>query len=314
MGIDRSDVRCVIHATMPKSVEHYQQETGRAGRDGLEAECVLFYSGGDVIRWKSLFARSAIDVADPEPIIAAQTELLAQMQRYGSALVCRHRMLSEHFDQAYDKSNCQGCDVCLNEMEGVEDATETAQKILSCVARVEQRFGVGQVVDVLIGANTEKVRDFGHDGLSTYGLLKDIDRKTLVNWTHQLVDSGLLERTDGDYPVLCLNESSWEVLRGDRTVMLTKPKKGKLKKTRAAVELWEGVNRDLFEHLRELRRDLARQGNVPAWVIFNDATLRDMARVCPTTPDEFLSVRGVGQSKLANFGERFLDAIREAAP
>ena len=311
MGIDRSNVRCVIHATMPKSVEHYQQETGRAGRDGLEAECVLFYSGGDVMRWKSLLAHSAEDSPDSEAILAAQTQLLGQMQRYGSALVCRHRMLSEHFDQAYAKSNCRGCDVCLNEMEGVEDATVTAQKILSCVARVEQRFGVGHVVDVLLGTNTERIRDLGHERLSTYGLLKDVDRKTLINWTHQLVDSGVLARTEGDRPILQLNETSWEVLHGERTVMLTTPKKGKLAKTRAAVESWEGVNRDLFEHLRDLRRELAQQGAVPAYVIFNDATLRDMARVRPTTSDEFLSVHGVVQSKLTQFGPRFLAAIRE---
>ncbi|HYT58313.1 MAG TPA: RecQ family ATP-dependent DNA helicase, partial [Verrucomicrobiae bacterium] len=139
MGIDRSDVRCVIHAAMPKSIEHYQQETGRAGRDGLEAECVLLYSGADVLRWESLIEKSAVDAKEPAGVIAASRELLDHMRRLCTGVYCRHRKLSEYFGQEYVRPNCEACDVCLNEVEGLADATVTAQKILSCIARAGER-------------------------------------------------------------------------------------------------------------------------------------------------------------------------------
>ena len=207
MGIDRSNVRCIIHATMPKSVEAYQQETGRAGRDGLEAECVLLYSAADVMRWESLIKMSAESAPDPAQLIATGKALLNKIRRYCSNVRCRHRALSEYFDQSYEKSNCEACDVCLNGAEGVEDATVTAQKILSCVFRVGQRFGVGHVTDVLNGVNTAQIRDRGHDQLSTYGLLKELPKKKLMHYVYQLLDSDVLARTDGEYPVLQLNEA-----------------------------------------------------------------------------------------------------------
>src|SRR5690242_12653850 len=147
MGIDRSDVRCVIHAAMPKSIEHYQQETGRAGRDGLEAECVLLYSAADVLRWESLMEKSAGEADAAPEIIAASRDLLDYMRRLCSGVHCRHRKLSEYFGQDYTKPNCEACDVCLNEVEGLADATVTAQKILSCVARAGERFGAEHIVD-----------------------------------------------------------------------------------------------------------------------------------------------------------------------
>ena len=173
MGIDRSDVRCVIHAAMPKSIEHYQQETGRAGRDGLEAECVLLYSAADVIRWESLIEKSALDAKEPAEVIPAARELLEHMRHLCSAVHCRHKKLSEYFGQKYAKPNCEACDACLNEVEGLADATVTAQKILSCVARAGERFGAAHIVDVLAGANTERVRRWGHEKLSTHGILKE---------------------------------------------------------------------------------------------------------------------------------------------
>ena len=310
MGIDRSNVRCVIHATMPKSIEHYQQETGRAGRDGLEAECVLFYSAADAIRWESLIRKNAEEANAPEEFLAAQKHLLNQMRLFCTVPQCRHRALSEYFGQTYPKDNCEGCDVCLNETEGIEDATVTAQKILSCVARLQRGFGVGHVVDVLAGAETERIRQWGHDQLSTYGLLKDTPRKTVTNWVYQLVDLGLLARTNDDRPVLQLNDASWEVMRGERSVRLMRTRAETVAKTRAVVESWEGVDRDLFEHLRGVRRELAQQRGVPPYLVFNDAALRDMARRRPTTPDEFLAVHGVGNAKLKQFGARFIAAVR----
>jgi ATP-dependent DNA helicase RecQ len=308
MGIDRSDVRCVIHAAMPKSIEHYQQETGRAGRDGLEAECVLLYSAADVLRWESLIEKSAADAGGAPEIIAASRALLEQMRRICSGVHCRHRKLSEYFGQEYTKPNCEACDVCLNEVEGLADATVTAQKILSCVARAGERFGGEHIVDILLGANTERIRRWGHEQLSTYSLMKGTDRKTLTNMLYQLIDDGLLERTTDERPILRLNDASREVLRGNRTVQLLQPKT-KVKKTRYDEKSWESVDTGLFEILRALRRQLAEERRVPAYVLFNDATLREMARTRPGTTTALLGIRGVGERKLADLGDRFLEAI-----
>jgi len=309
MGIDRSNVRCVIHAAMPKSIEHYQQETGRAGRDGLEAECALLYSAADVMRWQSLIRRSAEEAEQPEEVIAAAQQLLEQMRAYCSRLECRHGFLSEHFEQTYEKPNCGACDVCLDEVEGVADATETARKILSCVARVQQRFGATHVVDVLLAAKTESVLARGHDKLSTYGLMKGTPRKALTNMVFQLVDQGLLIRTEDDHPTLRLNDASWAVLRGQRPVRLIKPKAEPVVSSGIEKDAWEGVDRGLFEHLRGVRRELAQERSVPAFVIFSDATLRELARIRPTSESQMRRVRGVGERKLAELGERFLAEI-----
>ncbi|HEV8719337.1 MAG TPA: DNA helicase RecQ [Candidatus Binatia bacterium] len=309
MGIDRSDVRCVIHAAMPKSIEHYQQETGRAGRDELEAECVLLYSAADVLRWESLIEKSAVDAKEPAGVIAASRELLDHMRRLCTAVYCRHRKLSEYFGQEYARPNCEACDVCLNEVEGLADATVTAQKILSCIARAGERFGAEHIVDLLLGANTERVRRWRHEELSTYGLMKGTDRKTLTSMLYQLIDDGVLERTADERPVLRLNDASREVLRGKRTVRLLQPKI-KVRKTRFDEKSWQSVDSGLFETLRNLRREIANQRSVPAYVLFSDATLRDMARLRPSSPSALLGVRGVGERKLADLGERFIDEIK----
>ncbi|HSE88434.1 MAG TPA: DNA helicase RecQ [Candidatus Binatia bacterium] len=308
MGIDRSDVRCVIHAAMPKSIEHYQQETGRAGRDGLEAECVLLYSAADVIRWESLIEKSTAEAAAPGEVITAARALLEHMRRFCTDVYCRHRKLSEYFGQEYAKSNCEACDVCLNEVEGLADATVTAQKILSCVARAGERFGAEHIVDVLLGANTERVRRWGHEQLTTYGVMKGTDRKALTNMLYQVLDAGLLERTAEERPVLRLNEASWEVLRGKRAVRLLQPK-AEVQKTRFDEKSWEGVDHNLFDSLRILRRKVADERNIPAYVLFSDATLRDMARVRPGSSTALLGIRGVGERKLADLGQRFLELI-----
>ena len=319
MGIDRSDVRCVIHTALPKSIEHYQQETGRAGRDGLEAECVLLYSGSDVIRIERLLERSAADAAvargetpDGEEGDATEAgrQLLRHMQRFASGLACRHKTLSEYFGQPYEREGCGACDVCLGEVEGVGDATVTAQKILSAVARAEG-FGVTHVVDILVGADTERIRARHHDELSTYGLLKDLARPGVTAMVHQLVDQRLLERTPGDRPVLKLNAASWEVLRGQRPVQLTLPRTKAAPAPRRDGESWEGVDRDLFDHLRQLRRELAEARGVPPYIIFNDATLRDLARRRPTSLDAFAGTYGVGERKLHDLGPAFVEHIRQ---
>jgi ATP-dependent DNA helicase RecQ len=308
MGIDRSDVRCVVHAAMPKSIEHYQQETGRAGRDGLEAECVLLYSAADVVRWESVIDKSAAEAEVSPEVRQATFELLGHMRHFASAVACRHRLLSAYFGQEYPRDDCGACDVCLDEIEGLSDGSETARKILSCVARTGERFGVEHVVDVLLGADSERVRRWRHDRVSTYGLLKGTARKALVNMVYQLVDAGVLARTAGDRPVLQLNDASWAVMRGQRTVRLVQPAQ-QVAAVPAAIESWGGVDQSLFDSLKALRRTIAAERGVPAYVIFSDATLRDMARLRPTSAAAFLAVRGVGERKLADLGPRFIQHI-----
>jgi ATP-dependent DNA helicase RecQ len=314
MGIDRSNVRCVIHAAMPKTVEHYQQETGRAGRDGLEAECIMFYSSQDVVRWKKLIDFSSEKIEDETvrmSSIEGQLELLNHMQSLCHSVRCRHGSLSRYFGQDYPKPNCGACDICLDEIEPMAGGTMMAQKILSCVARLQQRFGIGHVIDVLTGANTAQVRSFGHETLSTFGLLGEMDSKSLRNLVHQLVDQGLLERTPGDRPIVMLNDASIEVLKGLREVRLIEPKSPKVKKSKAEEVSWENVDRGLFESLRVLRKQVADERNVAPFVIFSDATLREMAAVRPGSEQAFINIRGIGQRKATDFGKRFVEHIVE---
>ena len=312
MGIDRSNVRSVIHAAMPKSIEHYQQETGRAGRDGLEAECVLFYSFADVARWRSLLTRSAEEAECPQKIIDAQMALLEHLRRYCQPFHCRHKHLSEYFGQSYEKGDCRACDVCLGEGEEMEDASVAAQKILSCVARAEERFGVHHIVDILHGGDTEMMRKWGHESLSTYGLMKETPRKRLVSMLHELLDQDLLGRTTDKFQTLRLNAASWEVMRGDRKVSMRKLAEAPTARSRGEEAGWEDVDRGLFEDLRGLRKEIAAERGVPPDVVFSDATLRDMARKQPRTAQAFLTVQGVGEKKLADFGDRFLERLAKA--
>jgi ATP-dependent DNA helicase RecQ len=318
MGIDRSDVRLVLHTALPKSLEAYQQETGRAGRDGLAAECVLLYSSADVFSWESLARKSAaesdLDADEQEQLVASQMEHLHAMRRYAQAARCRHAALSEYFGQAYAPTTCGACDVCLGETESLPDATVTAQKIISCVARVGGRFGVRHVCEVLRGAGTDGIRRHGHDRLSTFGLLANVDQRAAENLVHQLLDQELLARTGGDRPVVTLNERSWEVLRGQREVVLLEPRTTKAKTTKADTDDWQGVDRDLFERLRRWRRRVAEARGKPAWTIFDDKSLRAIARDKPDSPAALLRCRGIGEKRLADFGPAILDLVAGKEP
>jgi len=303
MGIDKSNVRYVVHTGMPKSLEHYQQETGRAGRDGLEAECCLFYSGGDYGVWKSLLTE-----ADPQ----AQEIALAKLSRmygYCTQGTCRRRTILEYFGEAFHKTDCGTCDVCLGDLDTIDDGLVIAQKILSCILRLGQRFGGAYTALVLTGSRDQRILDNKHDGLSTYGLLRDCDQRAVHDWIEQLAGQGFLEKT-GEYNVLSVTPEGRQVLKGERTPQLLRPAEKRERKAKVAAESWEGVDKGLFEALRTLRASLARERGVPAYIIFGDAALRDMARRRPSTLQRFLDVKGVGETKCEQYGRIMIEKIR----
>jgi ATP-dependent DNA helicase RecQ len=304
MGIDKSDVRYVIHAAAPKSLESYQQESGRAGRDGLEAECLLLFSAGDFRTWRKLQGE-----LPPQAFDIAMT-LLAGIDNYCSSVSCRHRAIIEYFGQELATQNCGACDVCLNEVELVEDGLILSQKILSCVKRIGESFGGEYVALVLSGSRDERIISHGHDRLSTWGLMQEHNKKSIRAWIDQLVSQAFLRKT-GDYNVLQITEAGWRVLRGELTPRLLKPaaQKERQKQSRAALETWEGVDRDLFERLRVFRRRKADERGVPPFIIFSDATLRDLARVRPTTLDQLPAIHGIGTKKLAEYGADLLGEL-----
>lgn len=316
MGIDRSNVRFVLHTAMPKSLEHYQQEAGRAGRDGLEAECVLLYSGADVMTGKSMLQKSAQENQVEPDVLASGLRHLDEIDRYCRGACCRHKALVEHFGQRYDRPSCGACDLCLGDTMEVPDSNVIAQKILSCVARVKESFGINHVVGILRGESSEGIVKWGHDKLTTYGLLREQSKPDLRDWIYQLIGQGVLVQTEDEYPKLRLNAGSWEVMRGQkqvRLIQLVRRKKGEKARRSTADEVsWEGVDRQLFEVLRGVRRALAAERRVDAaYLIFADSVLREMARVRPSTLARMRQISGVGDVKLREFGKRFLDAITE---
>ncbi len=314
MGIDRSNVRCVIHTAMPKSIEHYQQETGRAGRDGLEAECVMFYAPADYRRWETIFSRSGEEAGAAEDVLEAQLELLQEIQRFCAGSTCRHKALSGYFGQDYEGESCGACDICLDERAGLDDSAEIGRLALACVQGLGSPFGVSHVVDVLRGAKVEKIERFGHNTLPEYGSLQQHAKPVLRDLLFQLIDQGFLARSDGDRPVLRLLPAAESVLRGDKQIELKQPLStpaAQAVPSHVAEDLWSGIDRGLFEHLRELRTSLADQRGVPAYIIFGDATLRELAQKRPSTLGALRETRGIGEKKLADLGEQFLEAIND---
>jgi ATP-dependent DNA helicase RecQ len=312
MGIDRPDVRFVIHAGAPQSLEHYQQESGRAGRDGLEAECVLMYSSADFLKWRAMLERNG-ELSD------ARRALLREMDRYAASVGCRHRRILAYFGEAYAKADCGACDYCLGELEAVSDPIVVARKVLSAVARVDQRFGAAYVTNVLRGAKTEQVTTRGHDRLSVFGLLQTMPVDEVRGYIEQLVALELLAQVGDEFPVLRLTAAGLALMKdagAQPDLVLArqrKPEKGKgPRRSRPEGESWDGVDRDLFERLRALRLRVARERGVPPYVIFHDATLRELARLKPRSLDALRHVYGVGVRKVDDFGAMLLDAIGSA--
>jgi len=318
MGIDKPDVRFVAHLDLPKSIEAYYQETGRAGRDGLPATAWMAYGMQDVILHSRLAQNSEAD----EQHKRNERQKLDTMLGYCETTSCRRKLLLAYFGETL-ANPCGNCDTCL-EPVATFDGTEAAQKLLSCVARTGQRFGALYIIDVLRGSTSERISSFGHDNLSTYGIGKEFDAWQWRSILRQLVTLGLLSVDVEGYGGLQLTAAASPVLKGAETLLLrsetaatSRPKKTKKKSATAALLLETAneeeaeANQTLFENLRELRRSIATEQEVPPYVIFHDKTLAAMALHRPVSDAEFLQISGVGESKLKKYGEQFIAAIRE---
>ncbi len=310
MGIDRPDVRFVIHAGAPQSLEHYQQESGRAGRDGLPAECVLIYSGADFLKWRVMLERNG-------ELTPAKRTLLRDMERYAAGVRCRHGDLVAYFGERYERDDCEACDYCLGELEPVPDSVVVARKVLSCVARLGQRFGVAHVANVLCGSENEQVSARGHEALSTYGLLREVPTVEVRGYIEQLLAEGLLRQTDDAFPVVVLTDEGVALMKnpGARPDLALarqrRPQKDRPpSRSRVDVASWDGVDQALFDRLRRVRLEIAHARGVPPYVICHDTTLRELARSKPTSIGALSGIYGIGAKKAEQLGERLIGEIR----
>lgn len=311
MGIAKPDVRAVIHFDLPRSLEGYYQEAGRAGRDGLPAKCILFFNYGDRMKVGYIIGQKSSEM---EQYVAHQQ--LQQVIAYCDSSTCRRRILLEYFGETFHQENCGNCDNCLQPMV-IEDRTIDAQKFLSCIGRTQQRFGMNYIIDILRGANTQRIRNNGHDQLSTYGIGKD---RSAEEWQHlgrTLLHQGLLtsEMTDG-YSILKLNTLSREVLRKQRGVEVAVPVKPvqapqREEKPTSTFPPLDPESEALFQHLRAFRKQFADEQGVPPYIIFSDATLRTLAQQRPQSQSHFAQIPGIGSRKLEAYFVPFTNAIRD---
>ncbi len=310
MGIDKSNIRYVVHYDIPKNIESYYQETGRAGRDGSAAEALLLFGYGDIA-----VARGLIENTNNPERKRIELHKLNAMVGYAEALSCRRRILLGYFGESLSE-DCGNCDICLHPPKMV-DVTEDARKALSCVYRVGQRFGMGHVIDVLRGSQKERVLELRHDQLSTYGIGRDKSQEYWGSLLHHLVHNGFLAQDMGNYSVLKLTDSARPLLRGEQTLAMAEPRvKTDTESPKAGGKSGDGdiaYHATLFENLRALRKKLADRAGVPPYIIFSDTSLAEMAAFRPTDPQTFQNIHGVGARKLERYGPAFLEEIRRFA-
>ncbi|WP_462179370.1 DNA helicase RecQ [Pseudoalteromonas gelatinilytica] len=303
MGINKPNVRFVVHYDIPKSIEAYYQETGRAGRDGLAAEAIMYFDPADIGRVRRFFE----DIED-EQRRRVEEQRFNAMASFAEAQTCRRQILLNYFSE-YKRETCGNCDICLNPPTSF-DGTLVAQQALSCVYRAEQRFGIGYIVELLRGANTSRIRDNNHHQLSTYGIGKEHSVEFWLSILRQLIHQGLLSQDITQGSSLRLTEAARAVLKSEYALQLAEPR---LQAKHVYQDKLAQFNYDkkLFAKLRALRKELADADDVPPYVVFNDKTLAEMAQLMPTNDSEFLKVSGVGFTKLNKYGAPFLNAIRD---
>ena len=307
MGINKPNVRFVIHHDLPKNLEGYYQETGRAGRDGLPGECLLLFSAGDVAKQIGF-----IDEKTDEQERRIARQQLQQMVHYSESSECRRTDLLRYFGEAYPATGCGACDNCLSP-RATYDGTLQAQKLLSCVFRIRQKsgfaVGLNHVVAVLTGSESEQVQRWGHQSLSTFGIGKDLNRNEWGAIGRELVRLGLLQQDPGQFPTISLTDEGRAALRERRVIQLTRPREAVKPRTSKPGDI--DCDELLFDKLRRLRKRLADEQGVPPYIVFGDTSLRHMARDKPVTDDALLEIPGVGETKLRVYGEEFLTEIRE---